>query len=93
MFPCQGDADPDEKTDQKTDDETKSGRVTHRAFTEIKNPRRFIFVHAGILNRPGQSASKGLDKIFSLAFASERTSSRGWRSTPRDLSSALALPK
>jgi hypothetical protein len=45
MFPCQGDPDPDEEADHKTDDETKPGRVTHRAFTQIKNPRRFIFVH------------------------------------------------
>ena len=45
MFPRQDDADPDEEADHKTDDETKPGRVTHRAFTQIKNSRRFIFVH------------------------------------------------
>lgn len=59
MFPGQGDSDPDEETDHETDNKTKAGRVTHRAFTEIENPRRFIFVHAAILSRAGQSASKG----------------------------------
>ena len=45
MFPCQDDPDPDEEADHETYDETKPGRVTHRAFTEIENSRRFIFVH------------------------------------------------
>ena len=45
MLPREGDPDAYDYARQKTDDETKPGRVTHRAFTEIENSRRFIFVH------------------------------------------------
>ena len=58
MFPCQGDADSNQNTNHEADDETKAGRVAHRAFTEIEKPRRFVFMHAVILNRPSQTASK-----------------------------------
>jgi hypothetical protein len=45
MFPCQDDPDPDEEANYKTDDETKPGSVMHRAFAQIENSRRLIFVH------------------------------------------------
>ena len=45
MFPRQSDPDTNDDARQKTDEETKPGRVAHRALTQVENPRRFIFVH------------------------------------------------
>ena len=58
MFPRQGDPDAHDHARQKTDEETKPGRVAHRALTQVKNPWWFVFVHDSILNRACQSASR-----------------------------------
>ena len=58
MLPRQGDPDANNHARQKTDEETKPGRVAHRALTQVENSRRFVFVHGSILNRARQSASR-----------------------------------
>lgn len=45
MFPRQDDPDAHEDAENKTDDETKPGRVAHRAVAQVENSRRFVFVH------------------------------------------------
>jgi hypothetical protein len=45
MVSRQGDPDANEHARQKTDEETKPGRVAHRALAQVENPRRLVFVH------------------------------------------------
>jgi hypothetical protein len=52
MFPRQGDPNAHDHARQKTDEETKPGRVAHRALTQVENPRRFVFVHAAFSIAP-----------------------------------------
>ena len=50
MFPRQEDPDADNDAHEKADDEAESGCVTHRAFGQVKNSWRLVFVHRGILD-------------------------------------------
>jgi hypothetical protein len=68
MFSCQDDPDPNEEANHETDDETKARRVTHRAFTEIENSRRFIFVH-GEKSAPLPGERKTAEALFPAAIA------------------------
>ena len=52
MLPRQSDPDAHDHTRQKTDEETKPGRVTHRALTQVENSRRFVLVHAAFSVAP-----------------------------------------
>jgi hypothetical protein len=64
MFPRQGDPDAHDHARQKTDEETKPGRVAHRALTQVENPRRFVFVHAAFSIAPARVQA---DEVILLA--------------------------
>ena len=82
MFLRQSDPNANDHARQKTDEKTKPGRVAHRALTQVENPRRFIFVHFGILSRAGQSAS---DRDFWKRLLSLRVA--------REIATPSAMPR
>jgi hypothetical protein len=52
MLPRQSDPDAHDYARQKTGEETKPGRVTHRALTQVENSRWFVFMHAAFSVAP-----------------------------------------
>jgi hypothetical protein len=85
MFSRQRDPDANDHARQKTDEETKPGRVAHRALSQVEYPRRFIFVHGSNLNRARQSASRRSDSSGKTPYfddlggaANRGLTSKGW---------------
>ena len=73
MVAGQHESDPDDDAKHEADNKTKPGGVPDRTLTQVKNPRRLVFVHAMNLHLCPVRTTDGTKK-FSAGLVPIRSS-------------------